>query len=155
VSAAGPNGGIDPRGPRFTAAITAVVALAVVALAAGGLVVPALVVLGAQAALFAVGAIGGVARHPLGLVYRRIVRPRLGPPAALEDPAGPTFAQGVGLAIALAGVVLGALGVPGAVLVAAALVFVAALLNSAFDVCLGCLLHALLVRVGVLGRRAA
>lgn len=139
--------GIDPRGPRVGAAVTAVV-LAVVVLTGS------VWLLALQAAVFAVGAFAGVARAPYGLLYRYLVRPRLGPPAELEDPRPPTFAQGVGLAVAAAGVVLALLGVPGAVVVAGVLAFVAAFLNAAFGLCLGCEMYLLLARARA-GRAAA
>ena len=45
------------------------------------------------------------------------------------------------------------LGVPYALVVAAAAAFVAAFLNSVFGYCLGCQIYLLLVRAGVLGAR--
>ena len=147
--------GIDPRGPRFGAAITAVVLLTVIFLALVGASVAALALLTVQTAVFAWGTVAGVARHPYGWIYKTLVRPRLGPPAGLEDPAPPTFAQGVGLVVALTGVLLGLAGVTAAVPLAAAAAFVAAFLNAAFDYCLGCQLYLLLVRAGVLGRGPA
>jgi hypothetical protein len=147
--------GIDPRGPRFGAAITAAVLLAVIFLALVGASGAALAVLALQTAVFAWGAFAGVARHPYGLLYKTVVRPRLGPPVALEDPAPPTFAQGVGLLVALVGVLLGLAGLSAAVPIAAAAAFVAAFLNAAFDYCLGCQLYLLLVRAGILGRSRA
>ncbi|MBN8881314.1 MAG: DUF4395 family protein, partial [Salana multivorans] len=53
----------------------------------------------------------------------------------------------VGLVITAAGLLLGVVGVPYAVLVAAALAFVAAFLNAAFGLCLGCELYTVLVRL--------
>lgn len=147
--------GIDPRGPRFGAAITAAVLLAVIFLALVGASGAALAVLAVQTGVFAWGAFAGVVRHPYGLLYKTVVRPRLGPPVALEDPAPPTFAQGVGLLVALVGVLLGLAGLSAAVPIAAAAAFVAAFLNAAFDYCLGCQLHLLLVRAGILGRSRA
>jgi hypothetical protein len=126
--------GIDPRGPRFTASVTAAL-LAVV------LVVPetaATVLIAVQAVLFALGVALGVQRTPTGLVFRSLIRPRLAPPADLEDPAPPRFAQGVGLAFAVVALV-GYL--TGAVLVAQVAVgfaLAAALLNAVFAYCLGC-----------------
>ncbi|MFB9957245.1 DUF4395 domain-containing protein [Agromyces bracchium] len=142
--------GIDPRGPRFSAAITSVLLLAVVVLAVGGLGVAALVLLALLAALFAWGAIAGVARHPFGLLCRALVRPRLAPPAELEDPRPPTFAQLVGLVVTGIGVVLGLVGIGVAVPIAAAAAFFAAFLNAAFGYCLGCQLYLLLVRARVI-----
>lgn len=141
---------IDPRGPRFGAAITAVLLLVVVFLALTGASVAALVLLAVLAALFAWGAFAGAGRHPYGLLFKKFVRPRLARPAETEDPAPPTFAQGVGLFVSLVGVVLGLLGLPYGVAAAAA--FIAAFLNAVFDYCLGCQIYLLLVRAGVLGR---
>ena len=147
--------GIDPRGPRFGAAITAVLLLVVIGLSLGGLQLPALIIFGAQTLLFAWGAFAGIQRHPYGLLFKTLVRPRLAPPGELEDPTPPTFAQGVGFAITLIGVVLTLLGLTIALPIAAALAFVAAFLNSVFAYCLGCQIYLLLVRAGVLGRRTA
>lgn len=156
--------GIDPRGPRFSAGITAVLLLVVIGLA---LVTPLGATVTARAtepgfilfviltALFAWGAFAGVQRHPYGLVFRSLVRPRLKPPPQLEDPTPPTFAQGVGFVITLIGVVLHLAGVPYALVIAASAAFVAAFLNSVFAFCLGCQIYLLLVRAGILGRKGA
>ncbi|PXA70856.1 DUF4395 domain-containing protein [Cryobacterium arcticum] len=145
---------IDPRGPRFGALITAVILLAVIFLALVGASGGALTLLALQTAVFAWGAFAG-GRHPYGLLFKKLVRPRLSPPEALEDPAPPTFAQGVGLLVAVIGVVLGLAGVAAAVPIAAAAAFVAAFLNAAFDYCLGCQLYLLLVRARILSRAPA
>ncbi|MFB2555910.1 DUF4395 domain-containing protein [Herbiconiux liangxiaofengii] len=148
---------IDPRSPRFGAAITAVLLAVVVVLGlsapAGSrdlvarVTDPATVLLGAISLLFLWGAVAGVRRHPYGLLFKAVVRPRLGPPAELEDPKPPTFAQGVGFAVTGAGLLLALAGVPFAVPVAAALAFVAAFLNAVFGYCLGCQLYLAIVRL--------
>lgn len=145
--------GIDPRSPRFGAGITAVLLLLVIGLALGGAGLAATIIFAAITVLFAWGAFAGVKRHPYGALFRAAVRPRLAPPAELEDPAPPTFAQGVGFAITLIGLVLHLAGVPYALVVAASAAFVAAFLNSVFAFCLGCQLYLLLVRAGLLGAR--
>src|SRR5262245_16240920 len=89
---------IDPRGPRFVAGVTFVV-LAIVLLTAN------VWLLAAQTLVFGLGAFGGLQRNPYSVVYRRVVRPRLGPPAELEASAPPRFAQGVGFVFALVGTV--------------------------------------------------
>ncbi|HEU0206361.1 MAG TPA: DUF4395 domain-containing protein [Pseudolysinimonas sp.] len=147
--------GVDPRGPRFGAGITVVLLLIVIGLALGGLPVAALVIFTAQTLLFAWGAFAGVARHPFGLLFTRLVRPRLKPPSELEDPTPPTFAQGVGLVITAVCVILTLLGLTLALPIAAALAFVAAFLNSVFGYCLGCQIYLVLVRARVLGRSRA
>jgi hypothetical protein len=118
---------IDPRGPRLGAAVTAAV-LALV------LVTGSAELLAAQAAVFALGAAG---RSPYAVLYARLVRPRLAPPAELEDARPPRFAQAVGLVFALGGLV-GAAVSPALFLLATAAALAAAFLNAAFGYCLGC-----------------
>jgi len=139
VSGPRPLSGIDPRGPRFGAGLTSVV-LAITVITANAWV------LLAQVVLFAIGTIAGPQGTPYGWLFRRVVRPRLAAPAELEDPRPPTFAQGVGLAVTLAGLMLAAFGVSGAVAVSAAIALVAAFLNAAFGLCLGCEMYLLLAR---------
>jgi Domain of unknown function (DUF4395) len=142
----GSRPGIDPRGPRFGAAITAALLLATLFLALTGQRAAATVLLAAITLLFAWGAVAGIRRHPYGRLYAALVRPRLAPPTELEDPAPPTFAQGVGLVVTGLGLLLVLLGVPLALEVAGAAAFVAAFLNAAFGYCLGCQIYLLLVR---------
>ncbi|MBM7830958.1 hypothetical protein JOE59_001663 [Agromyces cerinus] len=142
--------GIDPRGPRFGAAITATLLLITVVLAIAGADAAAFWLLVAITLLFAWGAFAGIRRHPYGLIFAKLVRPRLEPPAELEDPRPPTFAQGVGFAVGLAGVLLSLLGLEYAVPIAAAIVFFAAFLNAAFDFCLGCQIYLLLARARII-----
>jgi len=139
VPATGAPAGIDPRGPRFAAGITAVV-LAVTVLTGSAWL------LAAQVAVFAVGSLFGVQRSPYAWLYRRAVRPRLGPPAELEDPAPPRFAQTVGLTVTGIALLLAIAGVDLAVEIGAGLAFVAAFLNASVNYCLGCQLYLLLLR---------
>lgn len=90
---------------------------------------------------------------PWGVLYRRVVQPRLAPPTEFEDPRPPRFAQGVGLFVSAAGLVLHLAGVPWALPIAAAMAFVAAFLNAVFGLCLGCQLYLVLQRSGLVGRR--
>jgi hypothetical protein len=163
--------GIDPRGPRFVAGITSVLLLIDVFLGLTGLSTaqgasgwaiasaslaervldPAFLLLFAIALLFLWGVLSP-RTAPWGALYRTAVAPRLKPPTELEDPRPPRFAQGVGLFVATIGLVLQLLGVPWALTIAAAMAFVAAFLNAAFGLCLGCQLYLLLQRVGVIGR---
>jgi len=99
-----------------------------------------------QALVFGLGAIVGLQAQPYGVVFRRLVRPRLAPPAALEDPAAPRFAQLVGLLFMLVALASAALGVPVLATVAVAGALAAAFLNAAFDFCLGCEMHVLWMR---------
>ena len=141
-TAARTSAGIDPRGPQFTAAVTAVVLVVVLLLPTTA----ATVLTGVQAVLFAIGAGLGVQRTPTSWAFRTLVRPRLSAPDELEDPAPPRFAQAVGLAftlVALVGFVSGAT-LLGQVAIGFALV--AALLNAVFRFCLGCELYLLIKR---------
>ncbi|GAA2989310.1 hypothetical protein JOD63_001713 [Microbacterium terrae] len=181
------RGGIDPRGPRFVAGITAVLLLvdvflgltglstsrafgwfayqplAEATLTAGGgwaitaatvgerILDPAFLLLLVIALLFLWGVLSP-RTAPWGALYRSLIAPRLSPPVDLEDPRPPRFAQGVGLFVTTLGLVLHLFGVPWALVVAAALAFVAAFLNAVFGLCLGCQLYLLLQRAGIVGR---
>ena len=147
--------GIDPRGPRFAAGITAVLLLIafVLALVDTSLLSAGFLLLVVIALLF----LWGAARPrtaPWGVLFRRFVRPRLAPPAELEDPRPPRFAQGVGLFVTGLGILLHLFGVPWALPIAAAAAFIAAFLNAAFGFCLGCQIYLLLQRAGIVGREA-
>jgi len=135
-----PPAGIDPRGPRFGAGVTAVL-LAVTLLLGTGPAAAALLTV--VALLFVLGVTRGVQGTLQGLAFRAWVRPRLAPPAELEDPRPPRFAQMVGLLVVGAGLLAAGLGVPAAVPIAAAVALVAAFLNAAFGLCLGCELYLL------------
>lgn len=146
---------IDPRGPRFGAAITSVLLLITVSLGLGApasndlatlATQPAFVLLAVLSALFAWGAFAGVARHPYGAIFKALVRPRLGAPEFMEAAAPPTFAQLIGFLVSATGVVLHLVGVPSGLVIAASIAFVAAFLNAVFGLCLGCEMYALLVR---------
>ncbi|ETK33014.1 DUF4395 domain-containing protein [Microbispora sp. ATCC PTA-5024] len=128
---------IDPRGPRFGAAITTLVLAAV-------LVTRSPWLLALQALVFALGALD---TSPYGLVYRRLVRPRLGPPGELEDAAPPRFAQVVGLVFAIAGLIGFAAGITPLALGATAAALLAAFLNAAFGFCLGCEMYLIIRRL--------
>jgi Domain of unknown function (DUF4395) len=130
---------------RFGAAVTAVL-LAVTLLLGQGPAATALLV--AVALLFTLGVTRGVQGTLQGLAFKAWVRPRLAPPTELEDPRPPRFAQLVGLLVVGAGLILAALGFTAAVPIAAAVALVAAFLNAAFGLCLGCELY-------LIGRRLA
>ncbi|KAA0927091.1 DUF4395 domain-containing protein [Streptomyces apricus] len=133
---------IDVRGPRFGAAVTTAV-LAVV------LITGSAWLLAWQTLAFALGAAGGVGRSPYGWVFRRVVRPRLGPPTEFEAPEPPRFAQAVGLAFAVVGLLGLTVGPEWLGLAATGAALAAAFLNAAFGYCLGCEMYLLVRRVGV------
>jgi len=131
---------IDSRGPRFGAAITTVVLAIVVVTGSGWLIL-------AQTLVFAVGALAGLRYAPYGLLYRYLVRPRLGPPSKTEPEAPPRFSQGVGMVFAGIGTIGFLAGVPVLGIVFAAFALAAAFLNAAFDFCLGCQMYLLIHRM--------
>jgi hypothetical protein len=138
------SGQIDPRGPQFNAMLTSVV-LALTLITAPDTV--GLVLLGVQTALFATGVFLGVQRTPAAYLFKTLVRPRLSAPTHLEDPQPPRFAQGVGLAFAVVGLVGYLSGVTVLGAVATGFALAAALLNAVFGYCLGCEMYLLIRRI--------
>jgi hypothetical protein len=131
---------VDPRGQRLAAAITSVVLVAV-------LVTGNWVLLAVQAVIFAIPTLFGFRYAPYGLVFRTLVRPRIGPPAELEDAAPPRFAQAVGLGFALAGTIGYAMDLVWIGIGATAFALGAAFLNAVFGFCLGCEMYPLIRRI--------
>lgn len=158
---------VDPRGPKFAASVTAVLLLiaAFITMTAGisvnpgefsamtfadRLVSPGFLVALPLFLLFLWGAVAGVKKHPFGLFFAAVVRPRLQAPKYLEPAAPPTFAQGIGAFVVGLGLVLHLVGVPLALLIALSAAFVAAFLNAAFGFCIGCEMYLVLRRTGLL-----
>ena len=135
-----PQPKVDPRGLRFAAGVTSVLlALTLVTGNAWPLAV--------QTAVFATSVAFGVQASPYSLVFRRLIRPRLGPPAELEDAAPPRFAQLVGLVFAVAGLTGYLTGATVLGVVATSLALVAAFVNAAVGLCLGCEAYLLIKRI--------
>jgi hypothetical protein len=121
---------LDPRGPRFAAAVTTLVLVAILVTGSGWLAL-------AQAAVFAVSALSP--RYaPYGWLYRVALAPRLGRPRELEPAVPVRFAQLVWLIFTLASAAGYLSGVAVVGLVFAAFALIAAFLNAAFGLCLGC-----------------
>jgi hypothetical protein len=125
---------VDVRGPRFAAAVTAVVLAVALVLGSGALVT-------VQAVVFAIGACAGLRYAPYGALFRVFVAPRLGPVREREPEAPPRFAQLVGLLFAVVGAAGYLLGAPVLGAVATGFALVAALLNAVTGFCLGCELY--------------
>ncbi|MFA7323409.1 MAG: DUF4395 domain-containing protein [Candidatus Nanopelagicales bacterium] len=135
---------VDVRGPRFAAAVTVVV-LAVALLTIGS--ATAAVLLAIQTIVFALGAFVGLRAQPYGVLFRKVVQPRLAPATEFEAAAPPRFAALVGFiftAVALLGLVA---GVTAVAYVAVAGALAAAFLNAAFGFCLGCEIYLIGKRV--------
>mgnify|MGYP005819541683 CR=1 FL=1 len=137
---------VDVRGPRFAAWVTTGV-LVVALLESASSAAVAAAVLAAQAVVFAIGAVLGPRRHPYGRLFAALVAPRLAPVTEREPVAPLKFAQLVGFVFAVAGLIGFAGGLIPLGLVATGLALVAAFLNAAFGICLGCQLYPLLLRV--------
>jgi hypothetical protein len=141
---------IDPRGPRFGAAITSALSLTAfgtaVSVPDGYFTAYPLIVL--LALLFS-WSVFSPKTHPYGLIFKKLVRPRLAAPSELEDSRPPQFAQKVGLGFALLGLV-GYWIAPVLVAVSAGFIFFAAFLNAFFNFCLGCQMYLGLKRFGVI-----
>ena len=139
---------IDPRGARFGAAVATIVLALVLVTGSGWL-------LAAQVLVFAAGAAHGLRYAPYGMLFRWLVRPRLGPPRELEPEPPPRFAQGVGAAFGLIGVIGYGTGVTALGLAATAAALAAAFLNAAFGFCLGCEMYLMIQRIRTGGGEGA
>ena len=126
---------IDPRGPRFGAAITTFV-LAIILLTIPSNV--ATVLLSMQTVVFGLGAFVGLQAQPYGIIYRNLVLPRIGKPTELEAAEPPKFAQLVGFLFAVVGLIAIISGAYLVATVAVGFALGAAFLNAAFNFCLGC-----------------
>lgn len=136
---------VDVRGPRFAAWISTTVLVLTLVVSAVSAPVAAMI-LGAQAVVFAITAWRGPRSSPYGLIFRKLVAPRIGPVSEREPVPPLKFAQLVGFVFA----VLGAAGFAAGILllgvIATAFALFAAFLNAAFGICLGCQLYPLVAR---------
>lgn len=136
---------VDVRGPRFAAWVTTGVLVATLMLSAVSPLAAA-VLLGAQTVVFGIGARRGPRRHPYGIVFGRVIAPRLGPVTDREPVAPLKFAQLVGFAFAAVGTLGFAADWSAVGLIATAFALFAAFLNAAYGICLGCKLYPLAAR---------
>ena len=130
---------IDPRGPRFNQAILTVALLAAYLLDAR-IVVPVFAVV-----LF-LGAAFGPRYGPFLRLYAEVVKPRLAPPADLEDPRPPRFASTVGVAFLTAATLAFVAGATTLGWVLALIVAALAGLAAVTGICVGCEIYVLLAR---------
>lgn len=137
---------VDVRGPRFAAWVTTAVLIAALLVSAVSPIAAA-VILGLQAVVFAIGAVGGPRKHPYGRIFATFIAPRLAPVSEKEPVAPLKFAQLVGLLFAIAGFVGFAAGITALGLGATAFALIAAFLNAAFGICLGCQIYPLVTRL--------
>ena len=130
---------IDPRGPRFNQAVLTVALLGAFALDAKP-VVPVF------AAVLFLGAAFGPKYGPFLRLYAEVVKPRLAPPADLEDPRPPRFAAAIGVAFLLGASLSFVAGASGLGWGLALVVAVLAGLAATTGICVGCEVYVLLAR---------
>jgi len=122
---------IDPRAPRFNQAVLTT-----------GLVLGFLLDSTVVAPVFAVvlflGAAFGPRFGPALRFYAAVIKPRLGPPAELEDPRPPRFAAAVGVAFLTAASVAFVVGATTIGWILALTVAVLAALAAVTGICVGC-----------------
>lgn len=130
---------IDPRGPRTNQGVLAV------ALLVGFLLdVPALIPV--FAVVLFLGAAFGPRYGPVLRFYAEVVKPRLGPPAELEDPRPPRFAATIGTVFLGAGTVALVLGATAVAWALALVVAALAGLAAVTGICVGCEVYVLIAR---------
>lgn len=130
---------IDPRGPRFNQGVLTA-ALLLGFLADARWVAPLFAVV-----LF-LGAAFGPRYGPFLRLYADVVRPRLRPPAELEDPRPPRFAAAVGVLFLGAATVAFAAGAVGLGWVLALVVAALAGLAATTGICVGCEMYLFFAR---------
>lgn len=130
---------IDPRGPRFNQAVLTV-----------GLVGAFVADWRAAVPFFAVvlllGAAFGPRYGPFLRLYADVIRPRLSPPTALEDPRPPRFAAAVGVVFLTAASLAFLAGAPGVAWGLALVVAALAGLSAVTGLCVGCEIWLMLAR---------
>lgn len=130
---------IDPRGPRFNQAV-----LTVALLAAYLLDVP--VVVPVFAVVLFLGAAFGPRYGPFLRLYAEVIRPRLAPPADLEDPRPPRFAAAIGVGFLTASTLAFLAGAATVGWVLALIVAALAGLAAVTGICVGCEIYVLVAR---------
>jgi Domain of unknown function (DUF4395) len=132
---------VNEKAARTVAA--GVVVLATVTLLTGAWWLTAVLALGFWARLLT-----GPTLSPLGQLATRVVAPRLGAPRYVSGPPK-RFAQGIGAATSTLAAILALAGDHTAAAVVLGALVVAALLESALGLCLGCKAFGLLMRAGL------
>ena len=132
---------INEKAARTVAAVVALTGVIALATGAHWLLIP-------LAYGFWARVLTGPRLSPLAQLASKVIAPRLGAP---RDVAGPPkrFAQGMGAAITTLGVVALALGWSTVTAVPLAMLIVAATLEAALGLCIGCKVFAGLMRAGI------
>ena len=142
---------VDPRGPRFGAAITSALMVLVIFFSLDETTVNlAAAIMAFSVVMFIFGSTLGPSRHPYSYLFKYTLRMMLPAPNVMEDSRPVHFAQVVGLIVTGSGLLLHLIAVPYALPIAAAAAFVAAFFNALFAYCLGCQMYLGLKRLGLL-----
>jgi hypothetical protein len=130
---------IDPRGPRFN---QSVLALGLVL----GFVFQWPYVAPAFAVVLFLGAAFGPAYGPFLRLFAVAIKPRLSPPAELEDPRPPRFAATVGVVFLTAATIAFVAGATAVGWALALIVAALAALSAVTGICVGCELYLVVAR---------
>ena len=130
---------IDPRGPRFNQAVLTVGLL-------GAYLLDAQVVVPVFAIVLFLGAAFGPRYGPFLRFYADVVKPRLAPPADLEDPRPPRFAAAIGVGFLTAATLAFVAGATTLGWALALIVAALAGLAAVTGICVGCEVYVLLAR---------
>lgn len=134
---------VNEKAARVVAGGVVLMSLAVLVLDAHWILIP--LVFG-----FAARVMSGPRFSPLGQLATRVVAPRLGQPRLVAGPPK-RFAQAIGLVFSSTALILWyGFGAGTASVVVVALLTCAAVLESVFGVCLGCIAFGLLMKAGVI-----
>ena len=95
---------------------------------------------------FTIGGFVSPKKAPYGIIYRKLIQPRLAGDFIGEDIRGPQFAQKVGFLFAALATIGSFTNVGLLFNIPVIFAFVAAFLNAAFDYCLGCQIYLLIQR---------
>ena len=130
---------IDPRGPRFNQGVLTVALL-------GGFAAGWEPIVPLFAVVLLLGAAFGPRYGPVLRLYSTFVRPRLRPPAELEDPRPPRFAAAVGVTFLAAATIAFLAGGDTVGWALALIVAALAGLAATTGICVGCEVYLFLAR---------
>lgn len=133
---------INEKAARTVAGVVALTALVAVLTGAFWLAIP-------LAYGFWARVIAGPTFSPLAQFAMRVAAPRLGAPVTVPGPPK-RFAQAIGAVLTTAAIIAWVLGASTVVTVLLVMLVIAATLESAFAVCLGCIMFAQLMKVGII-----
>jgi hypothetical protein len=130
---------IDPRGPRFNQTVLSLALLT-------GFLLDVRAVAPAFAVVLLLGAAFGPRYGPFLRLYADVIKPRLGPPAELEDPRPPRFAATIGVVFLVAASLAFLAGSAVVGWTLALIVAALAGLAATTGICVGCEVYLFLAR---------